>query len=116
MNTSKPISAYTYKSLVEKLRPSRFPEISGKMAAILGYVLGANFIDPAIEEISVKTDGSVMARVAGYGETKRVIGNYPKLLREWLQLVAAAGLNKSEFIEAQSLFATKIGFYARETA
>lgn len=86
------------------------------MAAVVGYVLGADFVDPAIAEISVKTDGSVLARVSGHGDAKHVIGTYPRLLRDWLQLVAAAGLSKHEFMEVQALFASRIGFCGRATA
>ena len=116
MNTQKPISAYTLKALVEKLRPDRFPGMPGKMAAVTGFILGADFIHPAITQITVKTDGSVMVRLDGYGETKRFIGSYRSLLRHWQELIGAAGLSNRELMEAQSLFASRIGFFGRANA
>jgi hypothetical protein len=117
MNTTQqPISAYTLKALVQKLRPSRFPGMSGVMAAIVGFVLGARFCDPSIAEIAVTSDGRVLARAEGEHGANRFIGNYVDLLRNWLSLVAAAGLSQREFIEAQSLFAAKIGFFGPPSA
>ncbi len=57
--TQQPISAYSLKSLVEKLRPGRFPGMSAEMAALVGYVLGARFAEPSIKEIAITSDGSV---------------------------------------------------------
>ena len=116
MNTKQQPTAYILKSLVEKLRPSRFPGMSGKMAAVVGYVLGANFVDPAITDISVTSDGFVLARAQGDVGANRFIGNYADLLRNWLRLVGAAGLSKREFMEAQGLFAARVGFFGRATA
>jgi hypothetical protein len=110
------ISAYTLKSLVEKLRPSRFPEMSGKMAAVVAHVLGARFVDPPITEINVTSDGFVLARAEGDVSAKRFIGSYPDLLQNWLRLVGTAALSKREFIEAQALFAAKVGFFGQASA
>ena len=90
--------------------------MSGKMAAVVGYVLGANFVDPAITEINVTSDGFVLARVQGDAGASRFIGNYADLLRNWLHLVGTAGLSRREFIEARGLFAARIGFFGRVTA
>jgi hypothetical protein len=38
------------EGLIEKLRPDRFTAVSGKMAAIVGYILDEQFSDPAISE------------------------------------------------------------------
>jgi hypothetical protein len=112
MNTpQQPISAYTLKALVHKLRPSRFPGMSGAMAAMVGYVLGARFAEPSITQIAVTSDRVVLARAAGEPSAKRFIGNYNDLLRNWLRLVADAGLSQREFMEAQCLFASKVGFF-----
>ena len=37
--------------LIEKLRPDRFTAMSGRMAAIAGYILDERFSDPAISEL-----------------------------------------------------------------
>ena len=44
--------------LAAKLRPDRFTAMSGKMAAIVGYIVGERFSDPAISELVVTSDGS----------------------------------------------------------
>ena len=116
MNTKQRPTAYILKSPVEKLRPSRFPGMSSKMAAVVGYALGANFVDPAIREINVTSDGFVLPRAEGDFGANRFIGNYADLLRNWLHLVGAAGLSKREFMEAQGLFAARVGFFGQATA
>lgn len=47
--------------LVAKLRPDRFTARSGKMAAIVGYILDERFSDPAISELVVTSDGFGLA-------------------------------------------------------
>lgn len=42
------------KSLASKLHPSRFPGMSPMMAAVVGFVLGESFTDPAIAEVVVR--------------------------------------------------------------
>ena len=37
--------------------PARFPGMSGRMAAILGYILEAPFSEPVIAELVVTSDG-----------------------------------------------------------
>jgi hypothetical protein len=46
--------------LIDKLRPDRFSAMSGKMAAIVGYILNEPFSDPAISELVVTSDGFVL--------------------------------------------------------
>ena len=40
-------------SLVQKLHPTRFSEMSPLMGAIVGYVLGESFTEPTIAELTV---------------------------------------------------------------
>jgi hypothetical protein len=86
------------------------------MSAMVGYVLGARFVEPSIAEIAVTSDGVVLARAEGEASAKRFIGNYNDLLRNWLALVAIAGLSQREFMEAQCLFASKVGFFSPPSA
>ena len=60
--------------LIRKLDPSRFPGMSGKMAAIVGYILEARFADPAIAELVVTSDGFVLAAREGDTGTNELIG------------------------------------------
>lgn len=53
------------RCLYEKLNPKRFPQMSGVMSAIVGYVLGVRFGNPAIAEIIILDGGVVLARPDG---------------------------------------------------
>lgn len=46
-------------SLADKLHPDRFTAMSGRMAAILGYILGESWTEPEIPYLSVTSDGCV---------------------------------------------------------
>jgi hypothetical protein len=46
-------------SLASKLHPDRFSAMSGKMAAIVGYILGESWTEPEIVALSVTSDGFV---------------------------------------------------------
>jgi hypothetical protein len=47
-------------SLSEKLHPNRFTEMSPFLAAIVAYVLGESWTDPAIAEITVSEAEDLM--------------------------------------------------------
>ena len=49
------------RSLVYKLAPDRFPNMSGRMAAIVGHILDEPFAEPRIVEMSVTSTGGVLA-------------------------------------------------------
>jgi len=85
-------------TLVQKLDPTRFPQMSGVMAAIVGFVVGATFIEPTIAEINVTSDGFVLARPEGDVVAPHFLGRYADLLRNWLCLLATAGLTTTELI------------------
>src|SRR4051812_11337088 len=50
-------------------------------------------------------------RVGGDSGASHFLGSYADVLRNWLRLIAAAGLSQREFIEAQCLFAERVGFF-----
>ena len=81
------------------------------VAALVGFVIGAQFCDPGIEEIIVTADGSALVRTSGERAANHLLGSYPEGLRSWVRVVAAAGHSQREFIEAQSLFASRVGFF-----
>jgi hypothetical protein len=82
------------------------------MAALVGYVLGARFVDPSIVEIVVTSDGVVFVRVEGEPSGHRFIGRYSDLLRNWVGLIATDGLSQREFIEAQWLAPMRVSCVA----
>jgi hypothetical protein len=95
--------------LARKLHPYRHPEMSGLMSAIVGFAIDAPFGDPRIVEIAVTPDHFILARPEG--EVSSVpVGRYEDLLLAWSALLSAARLTNIERIEAQSLFARRIGF------
>jgi hypothetical protein len=102
-------------TLVQKLDPIR-SKMSGVMAVVVGFVLGTTFIEPAITEIAVTSDGFVLARPEGGEGAPHFLGRYPELLRSWSRLIATAGLTAPEFMEAPALFAAKIGFFGPDIA
>ena len=62
------------EQLVAKLRPDRFTAMSGKMAAIVGYILDERFSEPAISELVVTSDGLRVGAEGGRGRGKRDAG------------------------------------------
>jgi hypothetical protein len=102
--------------LAHKLHPVRYPRMSGTLAAILGFLLDTSFTDPRIAEIVVTFDGFVLARAPGEVCANRFVGSYSDLIRNWLGLLACAGLSQTEVVEAESLFAERIGYFGRTSA
>jgi hypothetical protein len=86
------------------------------MAAIVGYVLSHNFVDPPIYELLVTGDGRLLARVGGQFGFDTFVGTYADLVRNWRALIEAAGLTQGEYMEIASRFAGRIGWYGRATA
>jgi hypothetical protein len=87
-------------TLTDRLHPKRFPRMSGKMAAIVGYILGENWSKPRIAEMVVTSDGWVLARNKGHIGFDTIIGTLADLERNWNNLLRAAGLTSEEQQEA----------------
>ena len=104
------ISAYVLKDLVRKLSPERFPGMPPTLVELTGFILGARFCRPYIIAVVVTDKGIVLARANGDTDTRRVLGIYSDVLRNWMRLISTAGLSPHEFMEVQSLFAAKVGF------
>lgn len=87
--------------LSDKLHPDRFTEMSGKMAAIIGYVLGEEWTDPAIQWMSVSPDGYVTTDSDFLGDAADLDRNIRKLL-------IAAQLSPAEREEFAQLFRQRV--------
>jgi hypothetical protein len=111
-----PPSGDMQSRLRSKLHPGRFSAMSNKMAAIVGYIIGEQFIDPPIWKMTVTSDGFVLARVGDQVGFDTFISSYLPLLRNWSRLIAAADLTPEEQVEAACRFAARVGFYGRATA
>jgi hypothetical protein len=101
------------EQLVAKLRPDRFSAMSGKMAAIVGYILDECFTDPAISEMVVTSDGFVLAQSEGEVGANDMIGSEADLNRNLLDLIVAAGLTEEEIHEFGRLQRRRIQRYRR---
>ena len=85
--------------------------MSGKMAAIVGYILEERFSDPAINELVVTSDGFVLAQTEGEVGANDMIGEEGDLNRNLLSLIEAAGLSEEEIREFGRLQRERIRRY-----
>jgi len=69
------------------LHPSRFPGMSIKMRAIVGFIIGGNFTTPAIEQMIVTSDGILMARVTGDIGYNDLLGSVNDFKGNWNKLI-----------------------------
>ena len=96
------------EALHQKLYPGRFSGMSGKMAAILGYILDKKWTDPRIDEMAVTSDGFVMASHEGDIGMNEFVGALSDLESNWERLLDAAELTLEERTNAERLFRVKI--------
>ena len=106
--------SYPSNLLLKKLNPVRFPGMSGKLAAIVGYILGQHYTNPQITELVITSDGFVLAQHAGEVGCNEIIGNKDNLKANWEQLLNVAGLTEAERLEAEMCYAKKIHSFAPE--
>ncbi len=97
--------------LITKLNPDRYTAMSGKMAAIVGYILDEGFTDPAISELVVTSDGFVLAQNEGDVGANDMIGAEADLNGNLLLLIEAAGLTEEEIREFGHLQRERIRRY-----
>ncbi len=101
-------------TLTESLHPRRFPGMSGKMAAIVGYILGEVWSKPSIAEMVVTSDGFVLAQNEGHVGFNTIIGTAADLERNWNNLLRAAGLTGEERHEACERYRKTVRDYRRQ--
>lgn len=92
----------------EKLFPGRFKGMSGKMAAIVGYICDETYTDPAINELVVTSDGFVLIEHVGEVGANTMVGGESDLLRNWNNLLDAAGLTPAERTEAEAAYQSHV--------
>ena len=95
--------------LRRKLSPSNFDAMSPKMSAIVGYITGAHYTEPEIDEMTVTSDGYVLAQLAGDMGFNVWIGEEASLSANWDRLLAAADLTDDEMLMAVELYGVKVG-------
>jgi hypothetical protein len=91
-------------TITEKLHPQRFPNMSPRMGAIVGCVLGEEFTTPVLEELCITVDGCVLGRERGDCGHNMFIGSAVDLARNWSELLDAAGLSAEETAEAWRMY------------
>jgi hypothetical protein len=88
-------------TLADKLRPDRFSAMSGKMAAIVGYILGEDWTEPAMTALSVTSDGYVTTESEFFGVAS-------DLDRNLLNLLIAADLTNDERAEFERRYRERV--------
>lgn len=91
-----------------KLNPRRFTEMSSKMAAIVGYIIGEKYTQPYITRMVVTSDDHVSAMHSGDIGFNAYIGHYQDVYRNWTNLLDTAGLTDEEYAKCMQLFTAKI--------
>lgn len=97
------------ETLKAKLNPERFKGMSGKMAALVGAVLGEEFTTPSIAELNITSDHCVLARAAGDSGANEFIGAYADFEGNFRRLVGIAELSDDEMTEFKRLYAQNVG-------
>lgn len=83
-------------TLAQKLDPSRFPNMSSKMAAIVGFFMGKEYTTPAIEALCVTSDGYCLAQQAGDIGFNSFLGEFSEVERNWRKLVTITEVGLTE--------------------
>ncbi len=92
------------------------PQLSESMAAVTGFIVDYPFVQPKITELTVTTDGAVIARLEGEPTYAHFVTDYDDLTRNWFAMLVVARLSVSERMFADELFAAKVGFYFERQA
>jgi hypothetical protein len=103
-------------TLNDKLHPRRFPGMSGRMAAVVGYILGEVWSKPRIAELVITSDGWLLARNAGHIGFDTIIGTAEDLERNWGNLMRTAGLTGEERQDAGERYRRAVRSYRQTQA
>lgn len=100
-------------NLAKKLNPNRFTAMSGKMSAIVAYILGEHWTDPAISDMAISSDGFLLAQHEGDIGLNDFMGAASDLERNCRNLIAVAELTEDEQAEWQRLYKARITDWRR---
>lgn len=92
MKTENPYNC----ALASKLRPDRFSGMSGKMAAIVGCIIGAKYTSPSLVELYVTSDGFLLGRLENDIGANEFLGSVAYLECNWKRLLDSADLTMAE--------------------
>jgi hypothetical protein len=105
-------------SLLRKLDPQRFPNMSLPMAAILGFVLEREYTTPSLADVQVTPDGHVLgwpAEPEGIGHSMH-LGVAADLRANLSRLGMTAGLEQEEWIRFAAMVRSRLGIELGELA
>jgi len=95
--------------LTVKLHPARFTAMSPRMASIVAYIIGEEWVNPQINGLTITSDGFVLASMKGDCGYNHFIGAKSDLQDNWKHLLhAVTDLAPDERQLAEKLFADKI--------
>ncbi len=100
------------KTAIQKLHPDRFPNMTGKFRAVVGFVIGQLCTEPCINEMCILSDGIVMAQADDDIGMNYMVGEFSELQENWENLLKCAGLSKEERKWAEQRFHNNIMVYA----
>ena len=91
----------------------RFPGMSAKMMAVVGYIIEKPCTRPAIAELVATSDGILMARVEGDVGCNDIIGTLDDFKKNWIKLInlPANGLTLEEIVYLEQLPSVMIRNY-----
>ena len=95
----------TKRNLIRKLHPSRYPNMSGKMVALLACILDQDWTDPKINQMIVTSDGFLLAQLCGHCGFDDFVGTQSELRSNWNNLLKVAKLSQAESKLAEQLYA-----------
>lgn len=102
----------TNASLDAKLDPARFPGMSPRMGAIVGLILGREYTQPVLLDLSITVDGFVVAWTHD-GQTDGghaiQLGEVADLRANLCRLGMAAGLDRAEWAAFSDRVRQRIG-------
>lgn len=90
------------ETLIEKLHPKRFTEMSPRMAALVACVLDQDWVTPRLVRLYVTSDGFLLGRAEHDCAANCFIGTVADWDRNWEALLDAADLTDDERVVAEA--------------
>jgi hypothetical protein len=108
---TKKVNPLYRQNLIDKIKKIR---LSGKMAALVGCIVGEQFTQPYIAQLLVTSDGFLMAMVEGHCGFNDFIGPFSCLKDNWDRLMVMCELTAAEKIAAKQMFENATGVVEQE--
>ena len=96
------------QNTVDLLNPARFPGMSPKMGAIMGFLLETKYTDPEITDIHITSDGFAFCSTSDDPFANDMIGSANDMENNLIDLLNAVSLSFIEKKAVMSQFKAKI--------